>query len=189
MTEPSLPARIWEFAWVLLYNWKGGIATACLVVLSLPQFLSEKRRASLDAIISPEGRRKLLIALALPLLLIASFQAYDDLSTRNRVLSEELAARDPSHRNITEVSVSPYRAKPNDDVLNVITLPMQIILPADFPKGKTITVKDMNGEANAHPIIITAEGGKIDNVLPAFQIVINRGSNSFIWDGRIWSVH
>jgi hypothetical protein len=163
---------------VLLYNWKGAFAVACLVVLSLPQTLFEKRRAKLDAWISPERRRKFLVALAFLSLLVASFEAYDDVSARNRALSE---LHTPSQRNITEVRIDIYRAQPNDDVLNVVTLPVQIILPSYFPPGKTITVKDKKGAANATPIVVTAENGKIDG-LPDVRINVNRGFMLFIWE-------
>jgi hypothetical protein len=72
--ESSLLWRVWEYAWVVLLNWKGGIATACLVVLGLPQLLNPARRAALDATISPERRRKLLLGAVAAFLLIASFQ-------------------------------------------------------------------------------------------------------------------
>jgi hypothetical protein len=99
--EPSLLWRIWDYAVVLLVNWKGAVATVCLVVLTLPQLLPESKRATLDGTFSPEFRRRLLIAAAAVCLLVASFQAYDDVSTKNRALAQELASRAPSHRTIT----------------------------------------------------------------------------------------
>jgi hypothetical protein len=143
--EPSLASRIWDYAVVLLVNWKGAVATVCLLVLTLPQLLPESKRAALDARMSPERRRRLLVVAAAVSLLIASFQVYDDLSAKNRSLAQELASRGPSQRTITEVRVNPYRAKETDDYLNVILVPTQIILPLTFPRGKTITVKDKVG--------------------------------------------
>src|SRR5271168_628117 len=99
MVDPSLAARIWDYFWVLLFNWKGAVATACLLVLSIPQLLPPDRRAKLDELISSERRRKILVFLAFASLFIASFEAYDDIGTKNRALSEQLSSRSPSPRN------------------------------------------------------------------------------------------
>jgi hypothetical protein len=187
--EPSLVSRIWDYAVVLLVNWKGAVATVCLIVLTLPQLLNEPRRSALDGQISPERRRKLLVAAAAACLLFASFQAYDDLSAKNRALAQELASRGPSQRTITEVTVNPYRVKETDDYLNVILLPTQIILPLTFPRGKTITVKDKAGASASSPIVITADqGAKIDG-LPQVSIRGNFGASGFLWDGKGWSIY
>jgi hypothetical protein len=183
--EPSIFARVWDFAVVLLVNWKGAVATACLIMLSGPQLLPESAFNKLNSWKSFEHRRKILVALVFASLLFASFEAYDDVSARNRAL---LIAQNPFRRNITEVNVSPYRAQLSDDVLNVTILPATIILPSNLPNGKLIIVKDKKGQSNAHPIKVTSEEGKIDS-LSDYYIVVNHSSVSFIWDGKEWAIY
>jgi hypothetical protein len=191
---PSLLSRIADYILVLFLNWKGLVAGLCLVVLTLPQFLNETRRAALDKIISPERRRRLLVFATVACLFIASFQAYDDLSIKNRTLAEELAHRGGPQKNITEVRTNPYRAKESDEILNVFVVPTQIILPLTFARGKFITVKDKTGawlkdQAGGSRIVITAdEGAKIDS-LSQINMQANYASFSFIWDGREWSIY
>jgi hypothetical protein len=92
-------------------------------------------------------------------------------------------------RSVTEVSVNRYRARLNDDVINVVSVPTEIILPTGFPKGKVIIIKDETGKIYpSSPIVVTAENGKIDR-LPEIRITANYGSTSFIWDGQRWSMY
>jgi hypothetical protein len=95
----------------------------------------------------------------------------------------------PIERHITDVPAGIYDAQLNDDVLDVISLPTTIILPTNFPRGKTILVKDGTGQANATPILIEADGDSKISGLSRVAINSNRGSWSFIWDGKEWSFY
>jgi hypothetical protein len=192
--DPPLISRLTEYGVAFLLNWKGLVAGLCLVVLTLPQLLKESWRSALDRQLSAELRRRLLIVGAVVCLFIASFQAYDELGTKTRLLAEELARRAGPQRNITEVWGNPYRAKESDEILNVFIVPTQIILPLTFARGKFITVKDKTGawlkdKTEGSRIVITAdEGAKIDS-LAQINIQANYASISFIWDGREWSMY
>jgi len=99
-------------------------------------------------------------------------------------------ARDiPLDRNNVDVTTPRYRVTLSDDVLNVAALPSEIILPTTFPRGKTIIVKDGTGRANSSPIKITVEDGSKISGLASVAINSDRGSWSFIWDGREWSFY
>jgi hypothetical protein len=192
--DSPLISRVVDYTFVLLLNWKGLVAGLCLVVLTLPQLLKQSWRSALDRHIPPERRRRILIVGVIASLFVGSFQAYDDLSTKNRLLAEELAQRGGSQKKIIEVRTNPYRAKESDEILNVFVVPTQIILPLTFARGKVITVKDRTGawlkdQAEGSRIVITAdEGAKIDS-LPQVDIQANYASFSFIWDGRDWSIY
>jgi hypothetical protein len=94
-----------------------------------------------------------------------------------------------SQKNITDVTVNPYRAQLSDDVLNVTGVPAKIVLPTSFPRGKTIIVKDGTGLANQSNILISVDGGAKISGLSAVAITSSRGSWSFIWDGKEWSFY
>jgi hypothetical protein len=86
----------------------------------------------------------------------------------------------PLGRNIVDVTTPRYRATLNDDVLNVASLPSEIILPTSFPRGKTIIVKDGTGRANSSPIKIEVEDGSKISGLAFVSVNVDRGSWSFI---------
>lgn len=121
---------------------------------------------------------------------LASKNAQIELQDRQlAALRESAGARGPSQKNITDVDMGSYRAQLNDDVLNVTVLPAKIILPTNFPRGKTIVVKDGTGLANQSNILISVDGGAKISGLPVVAIAVNRGSWSFIWDGKEWSFY
>jgi hypothetical protein len=95
----------------------------------------------------------------------------------------------PLERNITDVGTGSYRAQLSDDVLNITGLPAKIVLPTNFPRGKTIIVKDGTGLAVQSNILISVDGGATISGLSAVAITANRGSWSFIWDGKEWSFY
>jgi hypothetical protein len=84
MDEPSLLARITDFASVVLWNWKGLLAGLFLVTGPVLQLLPSRAREWIDNKLPPEPRRRILIGLCLAFLLVSFFQAYDDVSTRLR---------------------------------------------------------------------------------------------------------
>jgi hypothetical protein len=92
----------------------------------------------------------------------------------------------PPQKGLSEVNGGAYRAQLSDDVLEVIDVPATIVLPSDLPKGKSIVIKDKTGQVYKFPIRIVAEGCKIEGGLSEYQIVTNRGSWAFIWDGKEW---
>ena len=93
----------------------------------------------------------------------------------------------PVERNIIDVGMGSYRAQLSDDVINVTGLPAKIILPINFPKGKTIIVKDGTGLAFQNNILISVDGGAKISGLSEVAITSSRGSWTFIWDGKDWS--
>jgi hypothetical protein len=154
-------------------------------VLTLTQLPSRDWQTKLDARIPPEWRRLTLVVLAFFFFFVASFQVYDDLNTKYRMLVEAAASRNPSQAHITTVTTGSYLVLPSDDVLLVDfrKFGATIVLPSGFPKGKIITVKDKTGVASVNPIRITAERGKIDGV-PELQLAADYGYISFIWNGE-----
>jgi hypothetical protein len=100
--DPSLLARIAEYFWKVMVNWKGLVAVLSLAIGFLPQLFPGKTRPWLDThlppcarqwldrISSPEPRRRVLIRLCLLLLLVSFFQVYDDVSTTLRRVSTQL---------------------------------------------------------------------------------------------------
>lgn len=103
-------------------------------------------------------------------------------------LHDAVAGHAPSQKVVTDVTSTPYRVQITDDVLEVFISPSEIILPIGFPRGKSVTIKDMTGKAVSAPITITAEGGQVDGLLPQVQIQSNRAAFSFIWNGKEWSL-
>ncbi len=157
-------------------------------MLTLPQFLKPGHLSQLNDFFPPERRRRLLVSIAFFSLFVAAFQAYDDVSRKNRALSDALATRNPSLAHITDVSDNWYRVQPTDDVINVLAPPATIVLPSGFVRGKIVTVKDRNGKALEQHITVRAEGGRIIT-LPEIVIATSYGSFSFLWDGKEWTLH
>src|SRR5580704_17923206 len=121
---------------------------------------------------------------------LASKNAQIELQDRQLAdLREALAGRGPSQKNIVDVTSDFYRAQATDDVLNVTSLPAKIILPTNFLRGKTIIVKDGTGLANQNNILISVDGGALISGLSVVAITSARGSWSFIWDGKEWSMY
>jgi hypothetical protein len=97
-----------------------------------------------------------------------------------------------SQIRISEVTIeNPYRVQPTDDFVQVALkadVSPVILLPSGFVKGKTVSIKDKNGSAPQHQIIVRAEGGTIDG-LPEWRIASAFGSIGFVWDGQNWSAY
>jgi hypothetical protein len=90
---------------------------------------------------------------------------------------------------IIEVTEDSYLVKSTDDLLLVNKAtgsPTTIRLPSAFAAGKRIVVKDKKGDANKNHISVVPEGGPIDG-LARFEIVVNHGAYTFVWDGRGWT--
>lgn len=99
------------------------------------------------------------------------------------------SARFQQSHHITDIRISPYRVRSDDDVLNVVSLPMEIILPTEFPEGKTIVIKDKTGKVWPNSrIIVRSENGKIDGLLQ-FELNTNYSAVDLMWDGQTWSIY
>jgi hypothetical protein len=83
-SEPPLIARIWEFVWAVLWNWRSLVAFLSLASGFAPKLLPLNARKWLDNHVRPELSRWVLIVISLVFLFIAVFQAYDDISVRLR---------------------------------------------------------------------------------------------------------
>ena len=73
--DPSLVARIWDWFWAVVWNWKGLVAGLSLASGFILQLLPERGRHRLDQILRREFRRRGLIVLCLLLLLIFVFSS------------------------------------------------------------------------------------------------------------------
>jgi hypothetical protein len=124
--DPSLVARIWEWFWAVVWNWKGLVAGLSLATGFFPKLLSERARQWLVQLLpekarqwlvqllpekarqwlcqtlGPDFRRRGLVMLCLLFLLMSFFQVYDDVSARLRHISAEL----PDFNKVTTWSVS-----------------------------------------------------------------------------------
>jgi hypothetical protein len=100
--DSSLVARIGEWFWAVVWNWKGLVAGLSLASGFFTQLLPESTRKWLDAKLSPERRRRLLILLSVVFLFISCFEVYDNVSRELRHVSSEL----PDFENVATWSVS-----------------------------------------------------------------------------------
>src|SRR5260370_25170981 len=101
-SDPSLVARIAEWFWAVVWNWKSLVAGLSLASGFTVQLWPGRVREWIDKKLRPDLRRLVLIALCVFLLLISFFQAYDDVSTRLRHAASQL----PDFEKVTTWSVS-----------------------------------------------------------------------------------
>jgi hypothetical protein len=100
--DPSLVARIGEWFWAVVWNWKGLVAGLSLASGFTPQLLPERGREWLDRKLRPESRQRVLIGVCICFLIISIFQVYDDASAKLRHVSSQL----PDFDKVTTWSVS-----------------------------------------------------------------------------------
>jgi hypothetical protein len=161
MGDPSLLARLLEFVVAVGSHW---LASLIGVAFVIEPFIESQLPEALRNCLhnhgwgKPETRRRWLRRLGALCLVVAFFQAFDDVNRRLRDVEGSLINRD-----VVEIpSGAIYEAKKSDRFVTVNTVPGKpttIKLPATPQKGDRIEVTDDNGYASNS--IITVVGMEI----------------------------
>lgn len=89
--------------------------------------------------------------------------------------------------NTTEVTSTYYEVQEDDYYIGVnnTSAPVTIVLPVTTNSGRTIIIKDEDGDAETHPITVQ---GLVDNDPEGFIIQINNGAVQLIFRGGCWRI-
>ena len=89
--------------------------------------------------------------------------------------------------NVTEVTSTYYEVHEDDYYIGVnnTSAPVTIVLPESTNSGRTIIIKDEDGDAETHPITVQ---GLVDNDPQGFVIQINNGAVQLIYIAGCWRI-
>lgn len=109
---------------------------------------------------------------------------YDD--SRKKFVFDEINPNQVVN-NTTEVTSNYYEVQEDDYYIGVnnAAAPVTIILPETTNSGRTIIIKDEDGDAEIHPITVQ---GLVDNDPEGFIIQINNGAVQLIYRAGCWRI-
>lgn len=89
--------------------------------------------------------------------------------------------------NVTEVTSTYYEVHPDDYYIGVnnTSAPVTIVLPESTNSGRTVIIKDEDGDAEIYPITVQ---GLVDNDPEGFIIQINNGAVQLIYRAGCWRI-
>lgn len=89
--------------------------------------------------------------------------------------------------NTTEVTDTYYEVHEDDYYIGInnTSAPVTVVLPVSTNSGRTIIIKDEDGDAEIHPITVQ---GLVDNDPEGFIIQINNGAVQLIFRGGCWRI-
>ncbi len=97
MSEPSFIARIWDFFCAVITYWTAWVTGVVFVIEQAAEFFFPKRFAQFDKRFPKEKRRKFLLWFCAFGFVVASFQAFDDVSYRLRQTQQFNPAGEERH--------------------------------------------------------------------------------------------
>lgn len=109
---------------------------------------------------------------------------YDD--SRKKFVFDEINPNQVVN-NTTEVTSNYYEVQEDDYYIGVnnAAAPVTIVLPETTNSGRTIIIKDEDGDAEIHPITVQ---GLVDNDPEGFIIQINNGAVQLIYRAGCWRI-
>ena len=174
--EPTIWARIWDYAWALLPYWWLIVAGGVLAVEPMIEaFVPRNWQEPINNYWPKERRHQHFRVASVIALFVASFLAFDDVSTRNRSLTADLAKTNGELQEMTQE---------RDKALAEKNTTAQQELPAQ--QTKYVCTTSVAAKSSGHYAMLVEFGvkGFMSNGFAAVIAIDQPITKAFSWEGE-----